>query len=159
MRQLLLAGLGAAGLLLLDLPASAQLSGDTSTFNGEVAATCSIDGLDSDYSLSWASGNGYLHGGYHSFDVNANSRVKLTASYEIATEPSGFTPDYRRVLMRQVVGGEASNPVLANGPGVDSFTLFLTDTPGTATAEVRMFVGANPPPGDYSYRVTIACLL
>ena len=34
MQQLLLAALGAAGSLLLDLPALAQLTNDVSTFNG-----------------------------------------------------------------------------------------------------------------------------
>ena len=156
---LLMAGLGAAGLLLVNLPASAQMSNDTSTFNGEVAATCSINGLNSDYALSWASGSGYLSGGYHSFSVDANSRVKLVVNQQIITEPAGYTPAYRRALMRQVIGGEASNPVFSNGPGIDSVALFLTDTPGTATAEVRMFVGPDPPPGDYSYQVIITCLL
>ena len=156
---LLMAGLGAAGLLLVNLPVSAQMSNDTSTFNGEVAATCSINGLNADYALSWASGSGYLSGGYHSFSVDANSRVKLVVNQQIITEPAGYTPAYRRALMRQVIGGEASNPVFSNGPGIDSVALFLTDTPGAAIAEVRMFVGPDPPPGDYSYQVIITCLL
>jgi len=155
-----MAGLGAAGLLLVDLPALAQLSGDTSTFSGEVAATCSINGLNSDYSLSIDPNNGYLTGGFNAFEVNANSRVRLIASYGIVSEPSGFTPDTRKVMIRQVVGGEASSAYQALRPGVDSSSyFFLTDTPGTATAEVLMTVGPSPPPGDYSYQVTISCLL
>ena len=43
MRRLLLAALGAAGSLLVDLPALAQLSNTTSTFSGQVAAFCSIN--------------------------------------------------------------------------------------------------------------------
>ena len=42
MRELLLAALGAAGSLLIGLPALAQLSNTTSTFSGEVAANCSL---------------------------------------------------------------------------------------------------------------------
>ena len=42
MRQLLLAALGAAGSLLIGLPALAQLLNTTSTFSGEVAADCSL---------------------------------------------------------------------------------------------------------------------
>ena len=160
MRQLLAAGFGVAGLLLMNPAASAQLANDTSTFNGEVAATCSLNGLNSDYALSIDPNNGYLSGGFNAFEVNANSRVKLIASYEILIEPFGFTPDTRKVMIRQVVGGEASSPFQALQPGVDSSGFFfLTDTPGTATAEVRMTVGPSPPPSDYSYRVTITCLL
>ena len=152
-----MAGFGAAALLLESLPALAQLSNDTSTFNGEVAATCSINGLNAEYSISLDSG--YLVGGYHAFNVNANSQVKLVANQQIINEPSGFNPDYRRALIRQVVNGDASSPVFSSGPGADSTALSLSDTPGTATAEVRMFVGPNPPPGDYSYQITISCLL
>ena len=155
-----MAGLGAAGSLLMNLSASAQLSNDTSTFNGEVAATCSINGLNSDYALSINPNNGYLEGGFNAFEVNANLRVKLIASYGIVAEPSGFSPDTRKVMIRQVVGGEVSSPFQALQPGVDSSSFFfLTDTPGTATAEVLMTVGPSPPPGDYSYQVTISCLL
>ena len=40
MRRLLLAALTSAGSLLMELPALAQLSNTTSTFSGQVAATC-----------------------------------------------------------------------------------------------------------------------
>jgi len=42
-RRLLLAALGAAGSLLMELPALAQLSNTTSTFSGQVAATCEFN--------------------------------------------------------------------------------------------------------------------
>ena len=145
----------------MNLAASAQLSDDTSTFSGEVAATCSIDGLNSEYQLSREIGlTDYLAAGYHAFNVNANTRVKLVTSYQIIGEPSGFTPDTRKVMMSQCVNGECDNTVQALQPGVDSSNwFFLTDTPGTASAQLRMFVGPNLLPGDYSYQVTIKCLL
>ena len=48
-RQLLLAALGATGSLLIDLTALAQLSSDTSTFSGVIAAMCVFDGLGNSY--------------------------------------------------------------------------------------------------------------
>ena len=57
-----MAGLGAAGLLLVNLPASAQLSGDISTSSGEVAATCSFVGLPDEYQLSYYGSDNYLRG-------------------------------------------------------------------------------------------------
>ena len=146
----------------MNLAASAQLSDDTSTFSGEVAATCSISGLNSEYQLSRdiSFDEDYLHSGYQSFNVSANTKVKLVTNYQIIGEPSGFTPDTRKVMMRQCVNGECDNTVQALQPGVDSSNwFFLTDTPGTASAQLRMFVGPNLLPGDYSYQVTIKCLM
>ena len=156
MRQLLLTAFGAWGALLPNQPALAQLADETYTFSGEVASTCSINGLNSDYSL-FLTQNDYLGISHQAFEVNTNSPVKLTARYEIVDEVSGYTPAHRKVHVRQIVGGEASNPVIASAPNTESAWLFLSDTPGTATVEIRMFVGPTPPPGNYSYRATITC--
>ena len=71
LRQLLLAALGVAGALLLNQPAMTQLASETHTFSGEVASTCSINGLNSGYALS--SSNFWLSTSYKAFEVNANS--------------------------------------------------------------------------------------
>ena len=151
---MLLAALVAAGSLLINQPALAQLADETYTFSGEVASTCSINGLNSNYAFSFNGEN--LESGYQAFQVNANSRVALRVKYEIVNEVPGNTLE-EVVLMRQVVGGDGSSNVYATVVNTESSALSLSDTPGTATAEVMMVVGSNPPPGDYAYQVTISC--
>ena len=159
MRQLLLAALGAAGSLLLDLPALAQISNTTSTFSGEVAPTCSISGLNSDYSLSPNSGYLQTDGYYQNFQIDSNSSVEMSTKYQIISEPPGFAPTVRKVDIRQVLNGNSYSFVSsARVPNTSSSAISLQDTPGTASAQVRMFIGPNLLPGTYSYLVTISCL-
>ena len=155
MRQLLLAALGVAGALLLNQPAMTQLASETHTFSGEVASTCSINGLNSGYALS--SSNIWLSTSYKAFEFNANSAVKLTVRYEVVDEVSGYTPITRYAYLRQRVGGEITDSTLAQFPNTDSAWLFLSVTPGTASVEIAMVIGTLPLPGNYSYRATITC--
>ena len=86
--RLLLTALGSAELLLVNLPASAQLSNDTSTFNGEVAPICSFSLPDS-IQLEFRSLRKDLYGS-HDFELTTNSsaiRVSV-AQLTVNDEPS-----------------------------------------------------------------------
>ena len=86
-----MAGFGAAGLLLVNLPASGQLSDDTSTFSGEVAATCSFEGLADSYLMTYYTGSNQL-GGQGDFDVISNvSNLRIeVGSVVVNSEPAPF---------------------------------------------------------------------
>ena len=155
MQQLLLLAFGTAWSLLVNQPALAELANETYTFSGEVASTCSINGLKPDYAFS-LEGDALLTE-FEDFEVNANSRVKLTARYEIVDEVSGYSPSNRTVLMRHMIGGSAINYANTWSQNTEGGWLFLSDTPGTATVQIRMVVGPTPPPGNYAYRATITC--
>jgi len=152
-----MAGLGAAGLLLVNLHALAQLSNDTSTFSGQVAASCSINNLQSEYSLPI--NNGFLYSGYQPFEAVSNSQIRMTAKYETLQEPSGFNPQYRRLIFRQVVNGDPLVGKYVDVSGQETPSQTFNDSPGTATAQLLLVVGKSLQPGSYSYRVTISCLL
>ena len=75
MRELLLAALAAlaaAGSLLMDLLALAQLSNTTSTFSGQVAATCEIANLPENISLDYNSGLNWLSS-WQTFELRTNA--------------------------------------------------------------------------------------
>ena len=86
-----MAGFGAAGLLLVNLPASGQLSNDTSTFSGQVATTCSFEGLADSYLMTYYTGSNQL-GGQGDFDVISNvSNLRIeVGSVVVNSEPAPF---------------------------------------------------------------------
>ena len=95
-----MAGLGAAGLLLVNLPASAQLSGDISTSSGEVAATCSFVGLPDEYQLSYYGSDNYLRGDA-SFELATNvasPELEITV-LTVNSELAGCPPQAPAVRM------------------------------------------------------------
>ena len=167
MRQLLVAGLGAAGLLLVDLPASAQLSGNISTFNGEDLADISF--IRDSYSMIYYDSVNYL---------------RSSAYFEVATNLPSI-----RVGVSQVT--TITESVGLNGAAIDVDARFYqrdssgrsflrataTKSSSATTESLDMSVGnrvrldavvftANRVgslyqigPGEYSYTVTISCLL
>ena len=167
--RLLMAGFASTGLLLLDLPASAQLSGDISTFNGEVAATCSFESLRDSYSMIYYDSVNYL---------------RSSAYFEVATNLPSI-----RVGVSQVT--TITESVGLNGAAIDVDARFYqrdssgrsflrataTKSSSATTESLDMSVGnrvrldavvftANRVgslyqigPGEYSYTVTISCLL
>ena len=97
MRRLLLAALGAAGSMLMDLPALAQLSNTTSTFRGQIAETCEFATLPNNLSLNYDANQNLLRG-RSDIDVLANSNhvILNISKIQVINEPtpyaSGVTP-------------------------------------------------------------------
>ena len=162
-----MASLGAAGLLLVNLPASAQLSNDTSTFNGEVAATCAFSLPDS-IPLEFRSLRKDLYGS-HDFQLTTNSSsirvsvAQLTVNDEPPPVESAVVP---QVTLFYVSGNTI---YMANGTKVSGETLGssilsssdpnqlnLSASVGTAMMRDNQYL---LPPGNYSYSTTISCLL
>ena len=166
MRQLLLAGLGAAGLLLINLPALAQLSNDTSTFNGEVAATCLFD-LQDTTSLTYNSSYNYFTGG-HEFDLTTNSpNIRMSLSQiSVGSEPVPASSEVvKRVSLFHKEGNlytnvantdtrQLSDPIAVSTSGMNTFKISMSVLT-TVFANNRYGLG----PGNYSYSVTLSCLL
>ena len=79
-RELLLAALGAASSLLMGLPALAQISNTTSTFSGEIAASCSMSLGDSIEMTYYANSNQLMKPDYM-FELNTNSpNIRMSVS-------------------------------------------------------------------------------
>ena len=163
-----MAGLGAAGLLLVNLPASAQLSGDTSTFSGEVATTCSFEGLPDEAQLNYISSDNNLRG---------------SAPFQLATNAASLRLEISNVTVN-------SEPMALNNSIVSAYGKILrsvsnqwtsvatsTKTFASVTASLDMSEGSNfslqvynitnnrdgdryqLATGDYSYTVTLSCLI
>ena len=154
----------ASALLPVLLPAAgiAEFQTDTSSFSGEVAATCAFSDLES--SINLANTIVYtdvprLQSSYRTFYVVSNVQVKVAVEYEIVAEPAGFVADYRWLYFRQKIGGVSQSSQYLKVPNVQAAPLVIGDTPGTATMNVGMFVQPTSVPGDYEYRVTFTCLL
>ena len=167
MRQLLLAGLGAAGLLLVNLPALAQLSNDTSTFNGEVAATCLFD-LQDTTSLTYNSSYNYFTGG-REFDLTTNSpNIRMSLSQiSVGSEPTPISSEvYKVVSLFHREGNlytniaatnnnrNLSDPLVLSASNVNTFRVSIS-VMTTDRVDNRYLLA----PGNYSYSVTLSCLL
>ena len=168
MRQLLIAGLGAAGLLLVNLPAPAQLSNDTSTFNGEVAATCSFDGMADSYSMDYWGSVNYLRGSAQlSVASNAPSLRVSVSRVTTNSEPAannGASVYVNAYLYQYHSGtwnlkttgtkGSTGTSLPINISQGDNFNL-------TAMVYTNNRIGNKYQlsQGQYSYTVTLSCLL
>ena len=162
MRQLLLAALGAAWSLLVDLPVLAQLSSESVFFHGQMAASCSFN-LPDNLSLNYEANQNLLRG-ESEFDVltNSNEVTFHISTIQVINEPtpyaSGITP---RLSIFNGLGatatankvGEAQMPfeVTPNVPNRLNL-VFLVTTSNNVENRFEL------PPGNYSYRATISCL-
>ena len=163
MRQLLMAGLGAAGLLLMNLSASAQMAGNTSTFSGTVAASCSFN-LPESISMGFGGLRNSLNVGY-GFNVTTNTPTirmsvgQLTVINEPPPGQSSIVPVVTITYDRNGVfatkdAGSASAYLSVSTSDPNLFNIF-------GTVETRSMVNGKfqLPPGNYSYSTTISCLL
>ena len=164
MRRLLLPALGAAGSLLLDLTALAQLSNTTSTFTGEVAATCEFN-LPENISLSYRSDNNTLSYG-SDFVLTTNTPVirmsvsELTVIKEPPPRESAIVPEVRirydeenmSVSGRRNVGS-TSEPFPVS---TSTFNRLVLEATVQTSSQVNSLY--QLPPGEYSYRATVTCL-
>ena len=168
MRQLLIAGLGAAGLLLVNLPASGQLSDDTSTFSGEVATTCSFDGLSETAQMNYQSLDNSLFG-LEDFTISTNSSaLRLNVSRVTAnTEPSAPSGVFILADADLHQSRNGSYARLTGGSKNSSGTAAPRDYSQDANLRITSLVTTTDPIngvfklplGNYSYSVTISCLL
>ena len=167
-RQLLMAGLGAAGSLLVNLPASGQLSNDTSTFSGEVATTCSFDGLSETASLNYQSLDNSLFG-LEDFTISTNSSaLRLNVSTVTANaEPSAPSGVFILADADLHQSRNGSYARLTGGSKNSSGTAAPRDYSQDSSLRITSLITTTDPVnsvfqlplGDYSYSVTISCLL
>ena len=163
-----MAGFGVAGWLLVNLPASGQLSNDTSTFSGEVASTCSFEGLSETASLNYQSSDNSLFG-LEDFTISTNSSaVRLNISTVTAnaepSAPSGVfilaNADLHQSRSGRYVKimGSTKNSSQTRAPNDYSQDSNLRITSLITTTDPINSV-FQLPLGNYSYSVTISCLL
>ena len=163
MRRLLLAALGAAGSLLIELPALAQLSNTTSTFSGQVAATCSILRLPENMSYWYEHTDNTLRLRTN-FDVTSNlSSSRLTIDrLTVVEEPP---PNGQTIRSDITVFADYGNTVVGLTATKDQASLSKPfPVPVTVVIEGLVdtrewqIVHSMLPPGRYTYRTTITCL-
>ena len=168
MYQLLLAALGAAGALLVALPSSGRLASDTSTFNGDVAATCLFDGLADTVSMTYYPNSNNL-GGADTFAVVSNSNnIKLEVSaVTVNSEPGDINGSevlaYGRILhyiptrwITKANSTKSSSGITETIDLSESDWFMLSVGNYTAT---RVDNKSQVSPGQYSYTVTLSCLM
>ena len=162
-----MAGLGAAGSLLVNLPASAQMAVDTSTFSGQVAASCSFN-LPESLSMGYGGLHNSLNVGY-GFNVTTNaSAIRMSVDQlTVINEPSpGASPIVPTVHIRYsdgndtylVYGSKTSGQVSAllsvSASDPNLFNIFgSVETSSMVDGKFQL------PPGNYAYSTTISCLL
>ena len=164
MRRLLLAALGAAGSLLVALPALAQLSNTTSTFSGQVAATCDITNLAENIPLTYRADLNYLASPARQFDLSTNiSTVRIHAApIVVVTEP----PPYASSIRAGITIDDYNNNYFYAYTNAEGSKSYSVNTSQPNYFSVRMSVSTESlvggrfelPSGNYSYRVTISCL-
>ena len=164
-RQLLIAALSAAGSLLASLPAIAQLSTDTTTFSGEIAASCSFS-IPESISLSFRSPPNDLYAS-QDFEISTNSpAITLNISQvTVNKEPSG-TLILPQITIFWVSGNTiymaAGSKEMSGSLGPISLST-LNPTPMNISASVGTNSLKNGiyslPIGEYSYTTTFTCLL
>jgi len=163
-RRLLLAALASAGSLLVALPALAQLSNTTSTFSGQVAATCEFN-LPENIALTYNSNLNRI-AAYEEFELTTNiSPARIHASrFVVVNEP----PPIASAITPKLFIGDYFNPewiMLTKGSESMSVNFnFSTTNPNSmwidfkVTTENRIGERNELPPGNYAYRATISCL-
>lgn len=168
MRQLLFAALGAAGSLLLGLPGLTQISNTTSTFSGDIAATCLFDGLEDSYSMTYNADANQLRE-YIYFNVITNSpdiRIGL-GQVNPNQQPmalNGATVKSTASLFQVVAGNSFWR---ANSTQARSGTSLAFDISSGNNLRLDLNVWSTNPvdgkyqlgPGQYSYSFTVSCLL
>ena len=163
-----MAGLGTAGLLLANLPASGQLPNDTSTFSGEVATTCSFEGLDETAQMNYQGLDNILFG-LEDFTVLTNSSaVRLSVGLVTANAeppaPNGVfilaNADLHQLrngsYMKILGSGKNFYQTRAPNDYTQDSSLRITSLVTTTDPINGVF---QLPQGNYSYSVTISCLL
>ena len=165
MRQLLLTALGAAGSLLMDLPALAQLSNTTSTFSGQIAASCSIN-LPENISLGFQPNNSLTIS--RDIEVTANFQIQLSIDQlTVVNEPQPEGQTIRATVSIWQVSGNMITLTQASkteSSGVQSFFVPANDptnlnlAASVTTASMDEFDKYLLPDGRYTYRTTISCL-
>ena len=161
-----MAGVGAAGLLLVNLPASGQLSNDTSTFNGEVAQTCSFD-LEDTAPLIYQSSN-WLAGGYE-FNLTTNlPNIRMSLSeISVGSEPAPISSEISKIVSLFHREGNLYTNIAATNNNRNLSDPLVVSTSSANTFRISMSVMTTNrvdnryllAPGNYSYSVTLSCLL
>jgi len=153
------------GLPMASFPVLAQMAEDSTDFSGAIAASCSISDLADTISMNlqpqnWLSGFDY-------FNLNTNIpsiRVSLS-ELSVEQEPSASGSSIlRRTRLyqnqsgsyREVASGPSptTEPLTVNTLGVNGFKVNLAIY--TASMVNNLY---ELPPGNYSYVLTISCLL
>jgi len=157
MRQLLMAGMGAAGFLVINLPALGQLSNDTSTFNGVVASSCSIARLGelNTMALSSLNGQNKLYA-REFFVLSSNVNVRLMYRLSVIKEPEGFASSRVATLGVWPQPAGMTQTIGSNGTGK---YLNATFSPGANHDIFLDMEVTNALPGTYEYVVTVSCML
>ena len=148
----------------MGLPALAQISNTTSTFTGDVAATCEFN-LPENLSMGHVSRTNSLNGSF-GFGVTANPSLismgvsELTVIKEPPPRESSIVSEVR---VRYVKGNMTytaygsknvslpSGPLSVSASALNSFTIV-----GSVITSSQVNALYQLPPGEYSYRVTIS---
>ena len=152
-----MAGMSAVGLQLINLPASGQLSDDTSTFNGVVASSCSIGRLDELNTLALSSLNGQNELYAREFFVlNSNVNVRLMYRLSVIKEPENFASSRVATLGVWPQPAGMTQTIGSNGTGK---YLNATFSPGANHDIFLDMEVTSAVPGAYEYVVTVSCML
>jgi len=166
-RQLLLVALVSAGSLLSVQPALAQLSNTTSTFSGDIAATCAFDGLSEVNQINYNANNNNFLSDLDYFSLSTNvPNVRLGLS-RVTTNSEPQAANGVTILadaaVFQVQGGSLT--LAATGSKTTNNTSPLMSA--SSTFALRSSIATTNPingvfqllPGSYSYSITLWCLL
>ena len=168
MQQLLLASFWVAGTLMGNLPSLAQLSTDTSTFSGAISAVCSFNGLEENTQMNYQAFNNSLFG-IEDFTISTNvPLVRLNIS-SVTTNSEAPAANGATILavadlhqsqsgVWRRVAGSTKNTSETRAPSDYSQDNNLRITPWITTNNPINGV-YQLMPGNYSYSVTISCLL
>jgi len=154
---------GATSCFLTQMPSMANQANNITTFSGNVAGTCTFNGLADDISMlnfphPRDIGSNVLRG-HDYFSLTSNGNARISASFSVIEEPEAFIPGAQRDVQ---ISEEVNYTFLSTSlPGVQTNSIAIPGTPGTSKEIIRLQMIVNPAntPGQYRYVTTVSCLL
>jgi len=155
----------------MELPALAQLSNTTSTFSGEIAASCSMT-LGDSIEMTYYANSNRLSKSDHMFELNTNSpNIRMSVSrVTVNSEPQPIGSSIEPYVMLYFYSNSSNTQTqVASATKDTTLTSNPLETITSSTNSFRLVTGVQTsqridnryelPPGNYSYSVTISCLL
>ena len=135
----------------------AQLSSGENTFSGTVPATCEFSSLADSVPMSLF--NGTLRG-ESTFNLvfRAPGNIKVTAKYITLEQPVNFT-SLRMLSLYDINAGNSMSTLEENFTMSKIYTNPNPSSLNSLPAKIGMSAQAPTVPGNYSYQVTLTCLL
>ena len=153
------------GLPIASFPVLAQMAEDSTDFSGAIAASCSISDLADTISMNLQSQNWLSGFDYFNVTTNIPSIRVSVGDLSVEQEPSATgSAILRRIRLKQNQSGSYREVASGSSPTTEPLTVSTLEANGFGV-DLAIYSASmvnnlyELPPGNYSYVLTISCLL